>query len=73
MKALGTGWGQGLGFPDVEVERDGDAAPRLVSTVRPRGWAALLGFVPLSSLGHAHAHHSSDRVGAVRSAPSGTS
>ena len=30
MKALGTGWGQGLGFTDVEVEREGDAAPRLV-------------------------------------------
>ena len=30
MKALGTGWGQGLGFTDVEVTREGDAAPQLV-------------------------------------------
>jgi holo-[acyl-carrier protein] synthase len=30
MKALGTGWGQGVGFLDVEVVRDGDDAPRLV-------------------------------------------
>jgi holo-[acyl-carrier protein] synthase len=29
MKALGTGWGQGVGFLDVEVRRDGDDAPRL--------------------------------------------
>lgn len=30
MKALGTGWGQGLGFTDVEVTREGHAAPQLV-------------------------------------------
>ena len=30
MKALGTGWGQGIGFLDVEVVREGDASPRLV-------------------------------------------
>lgn len=30
MKALGTGWGHGIGFRDVEVVRDGDAPPRLV-------------------------------------------
>ncbi len=30
MKALGTGWGEGVGFRDVEVLRDGDAPPRLV-------------------------------------------
>jgi holo-[acyl-carrier protein] synthase len=30
MKALGTGWGQGVGFRDVEVLRDGDEAPRIV-------------------------------------------
>lgn len=30
MKALGTGWGQGLGFTDVEVTREGNAAPQLV-------------------------------------------
>ena len=30
MKALGTGWGQGVGFRDVEVVRDGDGAPALV-------------------------------------------
>jgi holo-[acyl-carrier protein] synthase len=30
MKALGTGWGEGIGFLDFEVTRDGDASPRLV-------------------------------------------
>jgi holo-[acyl-carrier protein] synthase len=29
MKALGTGWGQGVGFRDVEVVREGDGPPRL--------------------------------------------
>lgn len=30
MKALGTGWNEGIGWQDVEVVRDGDGAPRLV-------------------------------------------
>jgi holo-[acyl-carrier protein] synthase len=30
MKALGTGWGQGVGWRDVEVVRVGDDAPTLV-------------------------------------------
>lgn len=30
MKALGTGWGRGVGFRDVEIVREGDGAPRLV-------------------------------------------
>jgi holo-[acyl-carrier protein] synthase len=30
LKALGTGWAEGLGFRDVEVVRDGDGPPRLV-------------------------------------------
>jgi holo-[acyl-carrier protein] synthase len=29
MKALGTGWGQGVGWRDVEVVRVGDDAPML--------------------------------------------
>ena len=29
-KALGTGWAEGLGFHDVEVEREGNRPPRLV-------------------------------------------
>ena len=43
MKALGTGWGQGLGFTDVEVERDGEAAPRLVLHGEAARVAARLG------------------------------
>jgi len=40
MKALGTGWGKGVGFQDIVVVRDGDEAP----TVTLRGVAAdLLG------------------------------
>jgi holo-[acyl-carrier protein] synthase len=30
MKALGTGWGQGIAFRDVEVVREGESAPYLV-------------------------------------------
>jgi holo-[acyl-carrier protein] synthase len=30
MKALGTGWGQGIGWRDVEVVREGEGAPSLV-------------------------------------------
>jgi holo-[acyl-carrier protein] synthase len=30
LKALGTGWAQGLGFRDVEVLRDAAGAPHLV-------------------------------------------
>jgi holo-[acyl-carrier protein] synthase len=29
MKALGTGWAEGIGFADVEVDRDPSGAPRL--------------------------------------------
>ena len=45
MKALGTGWGHGLGFTDVEVEREGDAAPRLVLHGAAARAAARLGIV----------------------------
>jgi holo-[acyl-carrier protein] synthase len=30
MKALGTGWSEGVGFTDVEIERDERRAPRLL-------------------------------------------
>ena len=30
LKALGTGWAEGLGFRDVEVVREGNSPPRLV-------------------------------------------
>lgn len=30
LKALGTGWAEGLGFRDIEVVRDGNQPPRLV-------------------------------------------
>jgi len=30
LKALGTGWAEGLGLRDVEVVREGNQAPRLV-------------------------------------------
>ena len=30
LKALGTGWAEGLGFRDVEIVRDGNQPPRLV-------------------------------------------
>lgn len=30
LKALGTGWAEGLGFRDVEVVREGNQPPRLI-------------------------------------------
>jgi holo-[acyl-carrier protein] synthase len=30
LKALGTGWAEGLGFRDVEIIREGNQPPRLV-------------------------------------------
>ena len=30
LKALGTGWAEGLGFRDIEIRRDGHEPPRLV-------------------------------------------
>ena len=30
LKALGTGWAEGLGFRDVEIVREGNQPPRLV-------------------------------------------
>jgi len=30
LKALGTGWAEGIGFRDIEVVREGNTAPRLV-------------------------------------------
>jgi holo-[acyl-carrier protein] synthase len=30
LKALGTGWSEGIGFRDVELVREGNTAPRLV-------------------------------------------
>jgi len=32
LKALGTGWAQGVGWTDVAVEREASGAPRLVVT-----------------------------------------
>jgi holo-[acyl-carrier protein] synthase len=43
MKALGTGWGRGLGFTDVELTREGDAAPRIVLHGEAARVAARLG------------------------------
>ena len=45
MKALGTGWGQGLGFTDVEVMREGETAPRLVLHGEAARCATRLGIV----------------------------
>ena len=30
LKALGTGWAEGLGFRDVEIVREGNEPPRLI-------------------------------------------
>jgi len=43
MKVLGTGWGQGVRWVDIEVVRDEDAAPRLVLHGHSAELAAELG------------------------------
>ena len=43
MKALGTGWGAGVRWVDIEVVRSGDAAPELVLHGKSAEVAAALG------------------------------
>ena len=43
MKALGTGWAQGIGFTDLELLRDPGGAPRLVLHGAARGRAESIG------------------------------
>ena len=45
LKALGTGWAEGLGFRDVEVVREGNKPPRLVLHGAAARRAAALGVV----------------------------
>jgi holo-[acyl-carrier protein] synthase len=45
LKALGTGWAEGLGFRDVEVARDADRPPRLVLHGAAARRAAVLGVI----------------------------
>jgi holo-[acyl-carrier protein] synthase len=39
LKALGTGWAEGVGFKDVEVVREGNHPPRLVLHGGAARWA----------------------------------
>jgi len=45
LKALGTGWAEGLGFRDVEVVREGNQPPRLVLHGEAMRRAEALGVV----------------------------
>ena len=45
LKALGTGWAEGLGFRDVEVVREGNQPPRLVLHGEAARRAEALGVV----------------------------
>jgi holo-[acyl-carrier protein] synthase len=45
LKALGTGWAEGLGFRDVEVVREGNQPPRLVLHGEAARSAETLGVV----------------------------
>jgi holo-[acyl-carrier protein] synthase len=45
LKALGTGWAEGLGFRDVEVVREGNQPPRLVLHGEAARRAETLGVV----------------------------
>ncbi len=54
FKALGTGWGQGVGWHEVQVRGGGREAPRLVLTGRAREIAEKQG------IGHLHVSLSHD-------------
>jgi holo-[acyl-carrier protein] synthase len=43
MKALGRGWGQHVGWHDIEVVRGGGSRPRLVLHGKAAAYAAALG------------------------------
>src|SRR5262245_18866853 len=45
LKALGTGWAQGVGFRDIEVVREGNGPPALVLSGSAARRAAELGVV----------------------------
>ena len=45
LKALGTGWAEGLGFRDVEIVREGNRPPRLVFHGEAARRAEALGVV----------------------------
>jgi len=45
LKALGTGWAEGLGFRDVEVVREGNRPPRLVLRGAAARRAEVLGVI----------------------------
>ncbi len=43
FKAIGTGWGRGVGWLDVEVESDGNGPPRLLVSGEARRLSRALG------------------------------
>jgi holo-[acyl-carrier protein] synthase len=45
LKALGTGWAEGLGFRDVEIVREGNQPPRLLLHGKAARRAEALGVV----------------------------
>ena len=53
LKALGTGWGRGISFKDVEVVGGGRAAPTLVLHGAAKRRADALGVTLAISLSHA--------------------
>jgi holo-[acyl-carrier protein] synthase len=53
LKALGTGWGRGISFRDVEVVGGGRAAPTLVLHGAAKRHADALGVSVAISLSHA--------------------
>ncbi len=61
FKALGTGWGQGVGWKDVAVRRDGEGPPSLEVTGVARRKAAALG----ARRTHVSLSHSGDYAVAV--------
>ncbi len=57
LKALGTGWSQGVGWTDVEVERDEFGRPAIVLHGKAREIAAAGGITSwLLSLSHTQTH-----------------
>ena len=64
MKALGTGWGQGVGWRQIEVAREKTGRPYLILHDAAAHRAAALGIRSWAlSLTHTHAHAIAQVIG----------
>jgi holo-[acyl-carrier protein] synthase len=64
MKALGTGWGQGVGFTDIEVVASASGAPVVVLSAAAEAHARAMGIAAwLLSISHTDTHAMASAIG----------